>query len=110
MREPVIHLLQRMNDEVHRRVQRFVDRKLADEPVLELQPEIDPLGQALVVDDDEEVEIRPIALGGMRLVDRSEEHTSELQSLMRISYAVFCLKKKNNTYNDQSKYRPDRYD
>src|SRR3546814_1529542 len=32
-------------------------------------------------------------------VDRSEEHTSELQSLMRISYAVFCLKKKkiNNT-------------
>src|SRR3546814_6460542 len=28
------------------------------------------------------------------LVDRSEEHTSELQSLMRISYAVFCLKKK----------------
>src|SRR3546814_3562856 len=29
---------------------------------------------------------------------RSEEHTSELQSLMRISYAVFCLKKKNNYY------------
>src|SRR3546814_6344642 len=29
------------------------------------------------------------------LADRSEEHTSELQSLMRISYAVFCLKKKN---------------
>src|SRR3546814_3217652 len=28
--------------------------------------------------------------------DRSEEHTSELQSLMRISYAVFCLKKQNN--------------
>src|SRR3546814_7152140 len=32
--------------------------------------------------------------------DRSEEHTSELQSLMRISYAVFCLKKKkNNKYH-----------
>src|SRR3546814_1086675 len=30
---------------------------------------------------------------------RSEEHTSELQSLMRISYAVFCLKKKNTTTN-----------
>src|SRR3546814_7985632 len=30
---------------------------------------------------------------------RSEEHTSELQSLMRISYAVFCLKKKNNNYH-----------
>src|SRR3546814_8956010 len=32
--------------------------------------------------------------------DRSEEHTSELQSLMRISYAVFCLKKKNQ-YNQK---------
>src|SRR3546814_4093139 len=32
-----------------------------------------------------------------RRLDRSEEHTSELQSLMRISYAVFCLKKKNKT-------------
>src|SRR3546814_2950747 len=31
---------------------------------------------------------------GIRLYWRSEEHTSELQSLMRISYAVFCLKKK----------------
>src|SRR3546814_3601612 len=31
--------------------------------------------------------------------DRSEEHTSELQSLMRISYAVFCLKKKKKTLN-----------
>src|SRR3546814_8522230 len=45
----------------------------------------------LLVDDD-----------GNPVVDdeRSEEHTSELQSLMRISYAVFCLKKKtNNTPN-----------
>src|SRR3546814_7540659 len=32
--------------------------------------------------------------GGVGVGDRSEEHTSELQSLMRISYAVFCLKKK----------------
>src|SRR3546814_7184259 len=41
---------------------------------------------------------RPIAC--LRL--RSEEHTSELQSLMRISYAVFCLKKKNKqTYTHQ---------
>src|SRR3546814_19631266 len=39
-------------------------------------------------------------------VSRSEEHTSELQSLMRISYAVFCLKKKKNstqnTYNTKT--------
>src|SRR3546814_4550533 len=33
-------------------------------------------------------------LSDRRALDRSEEHTSELQSLMRISYAVFCLKKK----------------
>src|SRR3546814_5278551 len=33
-----------------------------------------------------------------RLLGRSEEHTSELQSLMRISYAVFCLKKKNRIF------------
>src|SRR3546814_5000543 len=37
-------------------------------------------------------------LGGMRAL-RSEEHTSELQSLMRISYAVFCLKKKIHNRN-----------
>src|SRR3546814_1283758 len=34
---------------------------------------------------------------------RSEEHTSELQSLMRISYAVFCLKKKKNTIGSNNK-------
>src|SRR3546814_3433659 len=46
----------------------------------------------------------PVRGGGSRegafltlaVIMRSEEHTSELQSLMRISYAVFCLKKKNN--------------
>src|SRR3546814_6597332 len=37
-----------------------------------------------------------IGLQRAALGERSEEHTSELQSLMRISYAVFCLKKKNN--------------
>src|SRR3546814_1116571 len=36
---------------------------------------------------------------GQQVVHRSEEHTSELQSLMRISYAVFCLKNKKTTYN-----------
>src|SRR3546814_321734 len=34
-------------------------------------------------------------IGWSQICGRSEEHTSELQSLMRISYAVFCLKKKN---------------
>src|SRR3546814_10088117 len=41
--------------------------------------------------------------GGHAHAARSEEHTSELQSLMRISYAVFCLKKKKNTIYKQQK-------
>src|SRR3546814_2636474 len=46
---------------------------------------------------------KPRALGTERApVHRSEEHTSELQSLMRISYAVFCLKKKKK--NIKHKY------
>src|SRR3546814_1058837 len=39
--------------------------------------------------------------------ERSEEHTSELQSLMRISYAVFCLKKKKTINNKRNKYTPN---
>src|SRR3546814_9790820 len=37
---------------------------------------------------------------------RSEEHTSELQSLMRISYAVFCLKKKNKNHVTKRMFMP----
>src|SRR3546814_5688302 len=40
------------------------------------------------------VDVTTLDVAGVRLGMRSEEHTSELQSLMRISYAVFCLKKK----------------
>src|SRR3546814_7152623 len=42
-------------------------------------------------------------LGAFRRQGRSEEHTSELQSLMRISYAVFCLKKKKKTRHNTTK-------
>src|SRR3546814_7244134 len=40
---------------------------------------------------------------------RSEEHTSELQSLMRISYAVFCLKKKRHSLTTQQQTRLDTH-
>src|SRR3546814_4510050 len=40
---------------------------------------------------------------------RSEEHTSELQSLMRISYAVFCLKKKKKKHTTQYEYIRQKY-
>src|SRR3546814_6609598 len=42
-----------------------------------------------------------LALGRLADETRSEEHTSELQSLMRISYAVFCLKKKKMRYKNK---------
>src|SRR3546814_2883107 len=42
---------------------------------------------------------REFRLAALEQPDRSEEHTSELQSLMRISYAVFCLKKKITIHN-----------
>src|SRR3546814_8862838 len=52
-----------------------------------------------------------IAVGDRMLItvtirNRSEEHTSELQSLMRISYAVFCLKKKNITTHIHQNTQP----
>src|SRR3546814_10787908 len=62
-----------------RRIARFRGHE-----VLNDRPEFD------VVQDD----VVRLAHAGHHYVDRSEEHTSELQSLMRISYAVFCLKKK----------------
>src|SRR3546814_4091882 len=46
---------------------------------------------------------RPAVVGGLGGVARSEEHTSELQSLMRISYAVFCLKKKTHEHKPKTK-------
>src|SRR3546814_3474789 len=49
---------------------------------------------------DRSIENQEYRASGLNLLiaARSEEHTSELQSLMRISYAVFCLKKKNPIY------------
>src|SRR3546814_10865213 len=43
-----------------------------------------------------------VLFAGQPVTQRSEEHTSELQSLMRISYAVFCLKKKNKIKNQNT--------
>src|SRR3546814_6469242 len=44
---------------------------------------------------------------GFKVDRRSEEHTSELQSLMRISYAVFCLKNKKKKDNNNKQYVPN---
>src|SRR3546814_7061276 len=56
---------------------------------------------------------RPLRLPTLRsersAAARSEEHTSELQSLMRISYAVFCLKKKKNKKSTLHNIQPEMY-
>src|SRR3546814_10863752 len=56
------------------------------------------LGRGLVEMGGGFVQQQDVGIGeqGARAGERSEEHTSELQSLMRISYAVFCLKKKKD--------------
>src|SRR3546814_2052949 len=64
-----------------------------------LQPAVACLGKALqrfTTENSCSTRARIFDLLRFRLCSRSEEHTSELQSLMRISYAVFCLTKKNN--------------
>src|SRR3546814_1554030 len=61
-------------------------------PAPEQLPEAMPIVEMGGADDEPPLEFEG-DLPAM-LYDRSEEHTSELQSLMRISYAVFCLKKK----------------
>src|SRR3546814_356586 len=82
------------------------DEAYRQQPVIEFAEEVaEPLQRGAAAQID-----APFALdgGGDQGVDphrprdfgmaRSEEHTSELQSLMRISYAVFCLKKKKSTF------------
>src|SRR3546814_7345792 len=69
------------------------------EPI-ELPPGALPL---LVIEATELAVARNDVAAERRLGLRSEEHTSELQSLMRISYAVFCLKKKNRNKQTHKK-------
>src|SRR3546814_2161770 len=59
---------------------------LVVEQILDAQRHVETAGQPRA--------FRAVACGQIERGHRSEEHTSELQSLMRISYAVFCLKKK----------------
>src|SRR3546814_7263505 len=69
-------------------------RLQVDRPVLQRHHQ--PHGVALLVAQEQVLHVAAGQRPAQRLGLRSEEHTSELQSLMRISYAVFCLKKKKN--------------
>src|SRR3546814_9926329 len=72
---------------------------LAEHPVLSAEQVLEKVLMPLAAGAEQvgapDEEVAREVLGVVRV--RSEEHTSELQSLMRISYAVFCLKKKNTT-------------
>src|SRR3546814_8248101 len=58
--------------------------------------------------DGHERHVDPRLDEGLAWWGRSEEHTSELQSLMRISYAVFCLKKNKKTHKKSHKTQPQQ--
>src|SRR3546814_9468715 len=66
--------------------------------------EADSMAERVIVIDEGTV----IADNTAAALKRSEEHTSELQSLMRISYAVFCLKKKKPKRNINSKSKKQK--
>src|SRR3546814_4962532 len=77
--------------DTHAFVKQTLDRALTmEEPALRALPLLDQISVLMLRHN-----MKPEQLRAMKDGDRSEEHTSELQSLMRISYAVFCLKKKN---------------
>src|SRR3546814_5855266 len=87
-------------------VEEVVASRMIADPLTLLQccPTGDGAAAVIVVNNDlrkrlasPTVEISGSVLHSGTPTSRSEEHTSELQSLMRISYAGFCLKKKNNT-------------
>src|SRR3546814_8201210 len=76
----------------HREIDHQDEREYLDRPERDLVHLLGPEGQ--VGDGDQRDEGRRLKQLDEQVPPRSEEHTSELQSLMRISYAVFCLKKK----------------
>src|SRR3546814_4664624 len=90
--EQVLHLVGQQAeavDHLHLQLAQFVDVACGADALVQGQARVH-VGQVVVGDQRRNVH--------QHLGARSEEHTSELQSLMRISYAVFCLKKKKNIH------------
>src|SRR3546814_6330989 len=75
---------------------RVLARALADESRLEALQQLALLRGEVHRRLHHRLAVQVAGCAAAHRLDRSEEHTSELQSLMRISYAVFCLKKKNH--------------
>src|SRR3546814_4105081 len=85
-----------------------LDRRGADTLVAEPAKQLPEAGDVLAVEAAQRLG-RHVAAGEAGAAGRSEEHTSELQSLMRISYAVFCLKKKKRNAHQTSKDTKEPY-
>src|SRR3546814_5377317 len=76
-----------------------LEHRLPDAGVDRCLPDSDKPGRAIL---EPEKQRRRVRLDGRHWQPRSEEHTSELQPLMRISYAVFCLTKKKQKYTTKT--------
>src|SRR3546814_8227505 len=74
--------------------QRTKARSRELDPLHDVQHVLQAARQPVELPDDDDISLAQLPDHLQELGSRSEEHTSELQSLMRISYAVFCLKKK----------------
>src|SRR3546814_5717462 len=84
--------------------QKFISSQL--DKIRVLRKAIDATGRQIDLEVDGGINAETAGLAIAAGADvRSEEHTSELQSLMRISYAVFCLKKKKKKEQTTSDYR-----
>src|SRR3546814_3942398 len=103
----------RLRGDDGQRLFRSAGELLGQHPLLEVVLGIEQQGHravARLADHDLHHVAHLVRIGGradrplVRIEHRSEEHTSELQSLMRISYAVFCLKKKTYTHNTNTYY------
>src|SRR3546814_5603998 len=94
----------------------WTDDKVQEEVIKLLQP-FNPKGIEITPDTDLSADLMMDSVAAMNLVMeiedrfeiRSEEHTSELQSLMRISYAVFCLKNKKNKVKQNNQIITNTY-
>src|SRR3546814_5358571 len=97
-----------------RSADRAVDETLAGEDDgngdMAVERQLAPLVDRLALGGKDDVAVEDQPPGANALDDlRSEEHTSELQSLMRISYAVFCLKKKRQNIKIRVYYHNHHY-
>src|SRR3546814_10739852 len=107
MAPPPLYKASRGRSEVYLKDEAALDQYLVDNGVEMMRLDTaggSRTGQDLRAPVDHARRMRTLMRYVTRRYDRSEEHTSELQSLMRISYAVFCLKKKRPQTNTQRHY------